>query len=618
MLKLTENAKAVLNRFLARDKQGKIIETPERMFSRIAKNIAKEDKKYNQNPAKAEKEFYNAMTNLEFLPNVPILANAGRSLQQLAACFVIPVPDSIEGIFQALKEMAIIQKTGGGTGFSFSRLRPESSIVGETGGIASGPVSFMNVFDCATGAIKEGGIRRGANMGVLDIKHPDIEKFITCKDKGGFPNFNISVGITEKFMSAVKQNKSFSLIFNKKVYKTLAAKKLFDLVMKHAWLTGDPGILFIDEINKHNPTPQLGKIEATNPCLTKDDWILTNNVPCQIKDVINKKISLAKDGKFYTTEGFFSTGKKEVFKIITKEGYEIKATENHLFLTAKKITRYKINTAWKELKELSQNDILILGNNRNIAWKSNGNLEEGYLLGLLFGDGYLTKEKGIISIWKTDYGSLSILLEAERIARRILSYRKDFQGFQKENFNGVRNLKLKSLKELAEKYGLNTDKQINSEIECASFEFYKGFLRGFFDTDGSVQGSQNKGISIRLWQNNLDTLKAVQRMLQRIGIISSLYKRKGIETKMMPDGKKGKKLYTSKEGYELIISGDNILVYHQKIGFVHEAKKQKLENAIKAYKRKLNKERFLVRVKEILKVGSEEVYDIHVPEINSF
>jgi len=266
MLKLTGNARQVLNRFLARDKEGKIIETSEQMFSRIAKNIAKEDKKYSQNPAKSEKDFYDAMISLEFLPNVPVLANAGRSLQQLAACFVLPVPDSLDGIFQALKEMAIVQKTGGGTGFSFSRLRPEGSIVGETGGIASGPVSFMHVFDCATGAIKEGGIRRGANMGSLNIGHPDIEKFITCKDKGGFPNFNISVAITEQFMSAVKQNKFFNLSFAGKIYKTMPAKKLFDLIIKHAWLTGDPGILFIDTINKYNPTPSIGKIETTNPC----------------------------------------------------------------------------------------------------------------------------------------------------------------------------------------------------------------------------------------------------------------------------------------------------------------------------------------------------------------
>jgi len=266
MLNLTKNAKIVLRRFLARNKEGEIIESPEEMFRRIAKNIAKEDKKYNQDKEKSEKEFYEAMTNLEFMPNIPILANAGRSLQQLAACFVIPIPDSLEGIFQALKEMALIQKTGGGTGFSFSRLRPEGSIVRETGGVASGPVSFMQVFDCATAAIKEGGIRRGANMGILGIEHPDIEKFIKCKDKGSFSNFNISVAINDKFMNAVQENKTFELVFNGKLHKKVSAKKLFNMIAKHAWQTGDPGILFIDTINKANPTPSLGKIEATNPC----------------------------------------------------------------------------------------------------------------------------------------------------------------------------------------------------------------------------------------------------------------------------------------------------------------------------------------------------------------
>ncbi|MEM4230809.1 MAG: adenosylcobalamin-dependent ribonucleoside-diphosphate reductase [Candidatus Pacearchaeota archaeon] len=265
-LTLTKNAKAVLNRFLARDKEGKIIETPEEMFKRIAKNISKEDIKYNQDSKKSEKEFLEAMLNLEFLPNIPVLANAGRKLQQLAACFVLPIPDSLDGIFQAVKDMAIIQKTGGGVGFSFSRLRPEGSIVGETGGIASGPVSFMQVFDCATGAIKEGGIRRGANMGILNVNHPDIEKFITCKDEGGFSNFNISVAITDKFMQAVEKNQKFNLEFNNKTYKTIPAKKLLDMLCKHAWLTGDPGILFIDTINRYNPTPKIGKIEATNPC----------------------------------------------------------------------------------------------------------------------------------------------------------------------------------------------------------------------------------------------------------------------------------------------------------------------------------------------------------------
>lgn len=265
-LNLTPNAKTVLHRFLARDKTGKVMETPEEMFQRIAKAIAIEDKKYGQDSSKAENEFLETMLNLEFLPNIPTISNAGRSSKQLAACFVIPVQDSLEGIFQAVKDMALIQKTGGGTGFSFSRLRPEGSMVAETGGVASGPVSFMQVFDCATGAIKEGGVRRGANMGILDINHPDIEKFITCKDHGGFPNFNISVAITDNFMKAVKVNKPFVLDFKNKIYKRISAKKLFDVLCKHAWLTGDPGIIFIDTINKANPNPEIGRIEATNPC----------------------------------------------------------------------------------------------------------------------------------------------------------------------------------------------------------------------------------------------------------------------------------------------------------------------------------------------------------------
>ncbi|MEM4259191.1 MAG: adenosylcobalamin-dependent ribonucleoside-diphosphate reductase [Candidatus Pacearchaeota archaeon] len=266
---LSKNAEIVLSRYLARDKEGKIIETPQQLIQRVAKNIAKEDFRYGASKkeiARTEKKFFDMMDKLEFLPNLPVLANAGRKLQQLAACFVIPVPDNTEGIFQAIKELALIQKTGGGTGFSFSKLRPEGSYVSETGGIASGPVSFMKVFDAATGAIKEGGIRRGANMGVLRVDHPDIEKFIAAKERGELPNFNISVAITDKFMEAVIKDKELNLTFNGKIYKTIRAKELFKSISKHAWSNGEPGILFIDRINNANPTPKLGEIESTNPC----------------------------------------------------------------------------------------------------------------------------------------------------------------------------------------------------------------------------------------------------------------------------------------------------------------------------------------------------------------
>ena len=265
-MKLTKNARIVMRRFLKKDESGKIIESPEDLLRRVAKNIAKEDIKYNGDVKNTEKEFFKIMNNQEFLPNLPAIANAGRELQQLAACFVIPVGDSMEEIFQAVKDMALIQKSGGGTGFSFSRLRPEGSPVKETGGVASGPVSFMKVFDAATGAIKEGGIRRGANMGILRVDHPEIEKFISSKSKGELTNFNISIALTDRFINAVKTDSVFDLKFNNKVYKKMKARRLFSLITKNAWINGDPGIIFIDQINKHNPTPKIGEIEATNPC----------------------------------------------------------------------------------------------------------------------------------------------------------------------------------------------------------------------------------------------------------------------------------------------------------------------------------------------------------------
>ena len=627
-LELSENALKVLEkRYLSKDERGQVIETPEGMFRRVAKAIASADKLYGKTEEELrhlEEDFYRIMTALEFMPNSPCLMNAGKELAQLSACFTLPIADSMESIFETLKATSLIHKSGGGTGFSFSRLRPKNSVVRTTGGIASGPVSFMHVYDAATEAVKQGGSRRGANMGILRVDHPDILQFITCKeDNKKITNFNISVAITDDFMQKLENDQGYDLVdpHTNKSVQHLKAKEIFDLIVRQAHKNGEPGIIFIDRMNEFNPTPRLGKYESTNPCITGDAWIMTEDGPYQVKDLIGKEFTALVNGERWKSgeAGFFATGVKPVYKLRTKEGLVIRLTLNHPLMRIKKRTRYSVETEWIEAGKLEAGDRVVINNHLYAQWQGRYSFKEGYLIGLLIGDGTIKKDNAVLSSWGRSHGS-------EKIRAAVMNsldgfrHRSDFSGWVELKERNEFRLCLASLSDLAFSLGLKYGiKEITEKIEGCSADFCRGLLRGLFDTDGTVLVNRKKGSSVRLAQSNLSLLQSLQRILLRFGIYSKIYAfRRSEGVQSLPDGKGGYAQYNIRAQHELVISNESILKFAQKIGFEDTDKQNRLEKIIKNYKRTVNKDFFVATIEDILFEGLEEVYDTQIPGLNYF
>jgi len=610
------------------------------------------------------------------IPAGRITSNAGALAHKPATstinCTVSgTIEDSMDGILEKVHEAGLTLKAGCGIGYEFSTLRPRGAYVSGAGAYTSGPLSFMDIYDKMCFTVSSAGGRRGAQMGTFDVAHPDVKEFISAKrEDGRLRQFNLSLLVTDEFMRAVETDGDWPLVFpvhikeegevdltdsNQviwrewptsrnyvtredglvacKIYNRIRAKRLWDLIMASTYDFAEPGFILIDRVNEMNNNWWCEQIRATNPCVTADTWVHTSDGPRQVAELIGVPFAARVDGRDHptTAEGFFRTATKPVVTLATAEGHALRLTADHRVRKVARRTRWSLDTAWCPAGELEAGDEVLLNNHRgNAQWAGRYTFDEGFLLGMLVGDGTLKHDKAVLSVYGPAMaanggevvltrGAWALMAAAEHAAR-TLPQRSDFDGFHGVAGRNEYRMAPAALKHLAAEVGMAPgNKAITPTMERASSDFQRGFLRGLFDSDGSVQGSQLKGVSVRLSQSDAARLEAVQRMLLRLGVASRIYRERRLAgTASLPDGRGDYAQYVTQAQHELVIAGDNVAQFARLIGFADSDKRDRLERLLGSYQRSLNRERFVATVTAVHDDGVEDVYDVQVPGINTF
>jgi ribonucleotide reductase alpha subunit len=623
-------AEVFLKKYALKNSKGDLLESnPVQMHKRLAKEFARIEKKY-PNPL-SEQEIFDFLSGFKRgIAQGSPMSGIGNPyhVTSLSNCEVIESPyDSYGGILFTDQESAQLYKRRCGVGFDISTLRPRGMPTKNASGTTDGIGVFMERFSNTCREVAMEG-RRGALMLTVSVHHPEIRTFINIKkDKTKVNGANISIRLTDEFMKAVKNDSTFDLRFpvekddsDSVVFETISAKKLWDEIIDSAWDSAEPGLLFWDTIIRETPAECYKskgfKHVSTNPCLSSRTWITTDNGPRQIRELLDKNFHCLNDGKKYSSTRFYKTGHKKLFKIKTSRGYELESTIDH---------KIHVNgKGWVEAGKLVPGDKITLQNHGNISWGGEGTFNEGWLVGEMVGDGCYNPESyvGLVSFWGKNKYYMS-KLASDRVAGLDYNFRSDFKGGMSHSLKNNKILvNSRSLDKLAGKYITKKEKAILPSVEKASSEFCKGFLRGIFDADGSVQGNKSKGCSIRLSQNSLDMdrLKVVQRMLSRFGIVSTIYeKRKPEGFCPVPDGKGGNRHYFCKSMKELCVTKDMMLKFHDIIGFEEPEKKKRLQLLVSnSNNRELYKTNFTTKFIELEEIGFEDVYDCTVEDVHCF